>query len=81
MPDAHGKLTGIGLIPSGIQPIQNGVTAALFPAKCGHGMAISDRASESAGAAIHDPIAWRAMNGVAMRGEGFGHHGRRLWSK
>ena len=81
MANAHGKLPGIGLVAPRLKPIQNVVTAALFPAKCGHGMAISDRASESAGAAIHDPIAWRAMNGVAMRGEGFGHHGRRLWPK
>ena len=51
MADAHGKLAGIGLVTPQVQPIQNGVTAALFPAKCGHRMTISNAAGEGAGAA------------------------------
>jgi len=81
MTDAHGKLPSIGLIAPQFQPIQNGVSAAPFPAECGRGMAIGDGAGEGARAAIHHPITRRAMNGIAMRGEGFRHHGRRLWPK
>ena len=81
MADARGKLPGICLIPPQFQPIQNGVTAALFPAKSSHRMTFSNSAGEGAGAAIHHPIARRAMNGVAMCGEGFRHHGRRLGPK
>ena len=72
MPDAYGKLPGICLILPDIQPIQNGISAASFPAECGRGMAISNGAGEGAGTTIHHPITRRAMNGIAMRGEGFG---------
>ena len=81
MADAHGKLPSIGLITPYLKPIQNGVRTALFPAKCSHRMAISNGTGEGAGTAIHHPIARRAMNGVAMRGEGFRHHGRCLGPK
>ena len=75
MADAHGKLPGIGLIAPPLKPIKNGVTAALFPAKCSHRMTIGNGTGEGAGAAIHHPITRRAMDGIAMRGEGFGHYG------
>ena len=81
MADAHGKLPSIGLIAPRLKPIQNGLTAALFPAKCGHRMTISNGAGKSAGAAIHHPITRRAMNRIAKCGEGFRHHGRCLGPK
>jgi hypothetical protein len=81
MADARGKLPGIRLIPPQFQPIQNGVTAASFPAKGRQAMAISDGAGKGTGAAIYDPITRRAMNGITMRGEGFRHHSRRLGPK
>ena len=81
MADAHGKLPSIGLIAPRLKPIHNGVTTALFPAKSGHGMTFSNGTGEGAGAAIHHPITRRAMNGIAMCGEGFGHHGGCLWAK
>ena len=81
MANAHGKLPRIGLIAPGIQPIQNGFSATPFPAERSHGMTLSNGAGEGAGTTIHHPIAWRAMNGIAMRGEGFRQHRRRLRAK
>ena len=81
MANAHSKLPGIGLVAPQLKPIQNGLTAALFPAKSSHGVTFSDGTGEGARAAIHHPITRRAMNRIAMCGEGFRHHGRRLGPK
>jgi hypothetical protein len=81
VPDAYGKLPGICLILPDIQPIQNGISAASFPAECGRGMAIGNGTGEGARAAIYHPITWRAMNGIAMRDEGFRQYRRRLGPK
>ena len=72
MANTHRKLPRIGLVAPQFQPIKNGVSAAPFPIQRGHGVAFGNTAREGAGTTIHHPITRRAMNGIAMRGEGFG---------